>query len=124
MVDENDLLAKRIRDSPDKVHSVSDLADELQLPELRVARDIKDIVKRDGFFDLGNQRVMFTGDSDIAAFELFKTAAANISFDEFIQLRDQPHLLMRLSRDREVACRRDPEKLLQNALKYKEVKGE
>ena len=122
MTDDIELLAKRIRERPDKVQSINDLAGELALPELQVARDIKDIVKRDGFFDIGNQRVMFTGNSDLAAYEIFKTAASNISFDEFIQYREQPHLLMRLSRDREVACKSDPDKLLQDAVKEKESK--
>lgn len=124
MADEFDLLAKRIRDNPDRVMSVSDLATELVLPELQIARDIKDLVKHDGFFDLGNHRVMFSGNSDLVAFEIFKTTAGNISYKEYIQYQDQPHLLMRLSRDREVAYRRNPENLLQNAIKDKETQGE
>lgn len=120
---ELDLLARRIRNSPDKAISFTELADELAMPELRVAREIKDLVKRDGFFDIGNQRVMFTGNSDLAAYEIFKGQAIHITYEEFIQYRDQPHLLMRLSRDREVACKSDPEKLLQNAMKEKESKG-
>ena len=122
MTDEMDILARRIRDRPDKVMRITDLAMELQLPELKVARDIKDIVKRDGFFDLGNHRVMFTGNSDLAAFEIFRTAAANINYEEFVQYQDQPHLLMRLSRDREVACKSDPDKMLQDAITEKENK--
>ncbi|MCK5309614.1 MAG: hypothetical protein KAJ33_04405 [Thermoplasmata archaeon] len=121
MTDEIEYLAKRIRDRPDNVLSVSDLASELQLPELQVARDIKDIVKRDGFFDIGDHSIMFTGNTELAAFEIFKTAAANITFDEFIKHQEQPHLLMRLSRDRTVACKNNPEKLLQDAIKEKEI---
>ncbi len=124
MTDEIDLLTRRIKENPDRAISVSDLASELALPELRVARDVKDIVKRDGFFDLGNHKVMYTGNTDLVAFEIFKTAAANVTFEEFIQLQDQPHLLMRLSRDREISCKRNPEKLLQMAMKEKEIKGE
>lgn len=124
MTDEFDLLAKRIRDNPDQAISFSDLASDLALPELKIARDIKDLVKHDGFFDLGNHRVMFTGNSDLVAFEIFKTAAAHISFDEYIQYQDQPHLLMRLSRDREMAYKSNPEKMLQDAIKEKSAKGE
>ena len=123
MTDELDILARRLREDPDRAISVHDLAAELQLPELRVAREIKDLVKRDGFFDIGNQRVMFTGNSDLAAFEIFKTTAVHVSYDEFIQYREQPHLLMRLSRDREVAYKSDPEKMLQDAIAEKESKG-
>lgn len=124
MTDELDILARRIRDNPDRAISVLDLANELAVPELKIAGSIKDLVKRDGFFDLGNDRVMFTGDSDLAAFEIFRTTAVNISFEEFIQYRDKPHLLMRLSRDRMVASKSNPEKMLQDAIKEKEAKGE
>lgn len=124
MTDELDIIARRLRASPDQAVSVPDLAEELSMPEPRIARNIEDLVKRDGFFDLGNQRVMFTGDSDLAAFEIFRTAALNITYDEFIRYREQPHLLMRLSRDREVASKGDPEKMLQNAMKEKQAKGE
>ena len=124
MTDEFDLLARRIRENPDRAISFSDLATELSLPELKIARDIKDLVKHDDFFDLGNHRVMFSGNSDLVAFEIFKTAAAHISFDEYIQYQDQPHLLMRLSRDREMAYKSNPEKMLQDAIKEKSAKGE
>ena len=122
MTDEIDFLAKRIREHQDRVISLTELASEFQLPELQVARSIKDLVKHDGFFEIGDQSVMFTGNSDLAAFEIFKTAATNITYDEFIQYREQPHLLMRLSRDRVVSCKSDPDKLLRDAVREKENK--
>ena len=124
MTDEFDLLAKRIRENPDRAIPFSDLASDLAVPELKIARDIKDLVKNDGFFELGNHRVMFSGNSDLVAFEIFKTAATHISFDEYIQYQDQPHLLMRLSRDREMAYKSNPEKMLQDAITEKSAKGE
>ena len=120
MTDDVEMLARRLRERPDMPVSVHDLASELGLPENRVSHDVKNLMKRDGFFDLGNSRLMFTGNSDLAAFEIFRTAAAHISYEEYVQHREQPHILMRLSRDREVACRMDTEKLLQNSIKEKE----
>ena len=124
MTDEFDILARRIKENPDRAIPFSDLANDLAVPEMNIARDIKDLVKHDGFFDLGNHRVMFSGNSDLVAFEIFKTAANHISFDEYIQYQDQPHLLMRLSRDREMAYKSNPEKMLQDAIKEKNAKGE
>ena len=124
MTDEFDLLARRIKESPGQPISFRDLASEMAVPEMKIARTIEDLVKHDGFYELGNSRVMFSGNSDLVAFEIFKTAAIHISFDEYIQYQDQPHLLMRLSRDREMAQKSSPEKMLQNAIKDKEHKGE
>jgi len=124
MTDETDIVARRLRDNPDRVISVPDQANELGIPESNITRSMEDLTKYDGFFNLGNDRVMFTGDSDIAAFEIFKTLAINITFDEYIKYREQPHLLMRLSRDRIIASKGDPEKLLQYAIKEKQAKGE
>ncbi|MDD4307961.1 MAG: hypothetical protein PHU53_04035 [Thermoplasmata archaeon] len=120
MTDEIEMLARRLRETPNRPVSAPDLASELGLPEERVAHDMKSLMKRDGFFDLGNSRMMFTGNADLAGFEIFRNLASHISFEEYIQYRDQPHLLMRLSRDREVSCRSDPDKLLQQAIREKE----
>lgn len=120
MTDEVEMLARRLRERPDMPISIPDLASELGLPEVRVAHDVKNLMRRDGFFDLGNNRLMFTGNSDLAAFEIFRLAALHISYEEYVQYREQPHILMRLSRDREVACRMDTEKMLQSAIRDKD----
>ncbi|MFO7618692.1 MAG: hypothetical protein R6W91_03435 [Thermoplasmata archaeon] len=120
MTDVVENLARRLRETPDMPVSAQDLASEFGLSEAKMARNISDLMKRDGFFDLGNNRLMFTGNSDTAAFEIFRTAAAHITFEEYVRHREQPHILMRLSRDREVACRMDTEKMLQASIKEKE----
>jgi len=120
MTDEVEMLARRLRERPDIPISIPNLASELGLPEARVALDVKNLMRRDGFFNLGNSRLMFTGNSDFAAFEIFKIAASHIFYEEYVQYREQPHILMRLSRDRAIACRVDPEKMLQNAIREKD----
>jgi len=116
-------LAKRFRDNPDRPFNMSDIASEFGLSEARMARSMSDLLKRDGFFDLGNNRLMFTGNMDMAGFEIFRFAAPHISFEEYMKHRETPHLLMRLSRDREIACRIDGEKMLQDAVREREKRG-
>jgi hypothetical protein len=120
MTDDVEILARKLRETPDKPVYLPDLISELGLSDRKMARSVSDLMKRDGFFDLGNQRIMFTGNSDMAAYEIFRNAAFHISFEEYVRHREQPHILMRLSRDREVACRMDTEKMLQASIKEKE----
>jgi hypothetical protein len=120
MTDDVETLAKRLREMPDRPVSIPDLASEFGLSEAKMARNVSDLMKRDGFFDLGNERIMFTGNTDLAAFEIFRTSATHITFEEYARYREQPHILMRLSRDREISCRVDTEKMLQNSVREKE----
>jgi hypothetical protein len=120
MTDYVEMLARRLRETPDKPVSLPDLAAEFGLSEPRMARGMGSLMKRTGFYDLGGGRVMFTGNSDLAAFEIFKTAAIHITFEEYLHYKDQPHILMRMSRDREIACGPDPERLLKDAIREKE----
>ncbi len=123
MTDEVENLAKRLRETPDRPVYIQDIASEFGLSESRMATSVSELMKRDGFFDLGNNRLMFTGNTDMAGFEIFRTMASHITFEEYVRYRDQPHILMRLSRDRDVACRMDTEKMLQGAIKEKERRG-
>jgi hypothetical protein len=123
MNDEVEMLAKRLRDNADRPMSAIDLANEFGLSNTKLARDVKTLLKYDGFFDLGNNMLMFTGNADMAAFEIFRFVAPHISFNEYLQNRERPHVLMRLSRDREVAYRADTEKMLQDAVKEREKRG-
>jgi hypothetical protein len=77
----------------------------------------------DGMFDLGNGMLMFTGNAERAAFEIFKSVAPHITFDEYVQHRERPHVLLRMSKEREDAYLMDPSKLLRDALKEKETRG-
>ena len=85
MTDNVENLARRLRETPDMPVSVEDLASEFGLSEAKMARSVSDLMKRDGFFDLGNNRLMFTGNSDMAAFEIFHTAASHITFEEYVK---------------------------------------
>lgn len=120
MTDDVEILARRLHETPDRPVSVPDLASELGLSEKRLARNVAELMKRDGFFDIGNDRLMFTGNSDLAAFEIFRTAAMHITLEEYVRYREQPHILMRLSRDRDVACRMDAEKILRDSVGEKD----
>jgi hypothetical protein len=103
MTDDPERLAIHLKSRPGRAVSIFELVEELGGTEESVTRDIRMLVRRDGFFDLGHGRVMFSPDADRAAFEIFRTAAPRITYEEFTRFRDEPHILMRLSRDREVA---------------------
>jgi hypothetical protein len=119
MTDDPERLALHLKARPGRAISIYDLATELGEPEERVARDIDRLLEREGFFDLGNDRVMFSPEADRPAFEIFRTAAPRITYEEFVRFRDQPHILMRLSRDREVAGPANLERELHDLREHK-----
>jgi hypothetical protein len=118
MSDEIEMLAKRLRETPDKPITIPDLAAEFGLTEAKMARSAGELMKRSGYYDLGG-KLMFTGNADLAAFEILRNTAAHITFEEYIKYRDQPHILMRMSRDREVSCGGNHEELLKRAVREK-----
>ena len=120
MTDPIETLALRLRDQPDKVFSVFEVADEMNIGSERITTTIEVLARRDGFFDLGRGRMMFSSDADRVAFEIFRTEAPNISYEEYQRYRDEPHILMRMSRDRDVAGRADPERHLEKLKREKE----
>ncbi len=119
MSDTIEQLAQRLRNRPDTVMSVFELAEEMGLPPDNVPGTIERLRHRKDFHDLGNGRAMFSGNVDRVAFEVFRTEASQITFEEYQQFRDQPHILMRMSRDRDVASRMNPEKQLHDLIKEK-----
>ena len=120
MTDTLEQLALKIRNHPNKPFSVFDLADEFNMIQDKAVSIVEILAKRDGFFDLGHGRLMFSSDADRVAFEIFKTEAPNITFEEYHKYRDEPHILMRMSRDRDIAGRINPEKKLQELMKEKQ----
>jgi hypothetical protein len=120
MTDPLEQLAMRLRQQPDRPLSVHELAEDLDHGGETITRGIDVLARRDGFFDLGKGRMMFSEDADRVAFEIFRTEAPNITFEEFHRYRDEPHILMRMSRDRDISGRMNPEKQLREIMKDKE----
>lgn len=121
MSDTIEELAMRLRNRPDTVMSVFEMTEELGLSFDSVPGTIERLTSRKGFYDLGNGRAMFSGNADRVAFEVFRTEAQQITFEEYQQFRDEPHILMRMSRDRDVASRMNPEKQLHDLIKEKNM---
>ena len=121
MSDNIEQLAMRLRNRPDTVMSIFELTEDMGLPSDNVTGAIERLTSRKGFYDLGNGRAMFSGNTDRVAFEVFRTEAPQITFEEFNQFRDEPHILMRMSRDRDVASRMNPEKQLHDLIKEKNM---
>jgi hypothetical protein len=117
MTDPVEIVAARLREKPDRAFSVLDLGDDMGLGRDRMTTTIEVLARREGFFDLGGGRMMFSSDADRVAYEIFKSEAPNISYEEYQRYRDEPHLLMRMSRDRDVADRTNPERRLKELLK-------
>jgi hypothetical protein len=97
-----DYLAKH-RDRP---FSAAQLGGSTSIgePALRVILD--DMVKRGELVGLGANRYLYATNSDVAAFHIMREVAPNITFEEFMAHREEPHLLARMSRDRVIA--KDP----------------
>jgi hypothetical protein len=120
MTDPVETLALRLRNQPDKPFSILDAAEELGLVGERTTTTIEVLARRDGFFDLGGGRMMFSSDADRVAYEIFRSEAPNITYEEYQRYHDDPHILMRMSRDRDVADRANPENRLRELMKEKE----
>ncbi|KYK26532.1 MAG: hypothetical protein AYK23_02895 [Candidatus Proteinoplasmatales archaeon SG8-5] len=120
MTDPVETIAMRLRDQPDRPFSVLDAAEELGLARDRTTTTIEVLARRDGFFDLGGGRMIFSSDADRVAYEIFRSEAPNITYEEYQRYRDDPHILMRMSRDRDVADRANPEKRLRELMKEKD----
>jgi hypothetical protein len=121
MTDTFEQLALRLRNSPNRPLSLFEIAEELDLNQETMARGIESLANRDGFFDLGHGRMMFSKDADRVAFEIFRTEAPNITFEEFHKYREEPHILMRMSRDRDISGRMNPKKRFNELIKEKET---
>jgi hypothetical protein len=117
MTDPVEIIASRLRDLPDRAFSILDISNELGFEREMMTTTIEVLARRDGFFDLGGGRMMFSGDADRVAFEIFRSEAPNISYEEYQRYKEEPHVLMRMSRDRDVADRINPEKRLKELMK-------
>jgi DNA-binding transcriptional regulator GbsR (MarR family) len=116
-------LEMRLRSNPDKPVSLFEVGEELGLSREAVQTNIQRLARRQYIFDLGNGRMMYTTNSDVSAFELFRTVAPRISLEEYQKYREEPHILMRMSRERDVFERINPESQLKEAVSQTQKRG-
>ena len=67
-----------------------------------VNENIDTLVGDKEIFKVGEGQYMYSDNSDLVAFEIFRGIAPNINFDEYQKYKNEEHILVRLSRDREM----------------------
>jgi hypothetical protein len=102
MVDAETLLreyASRHRDEP---FSAVQAVGKLSVGEPALRATLGDMVRRGELVGLPSGRYLYTTNADVAAFHIMREVAPNITFEEFMSHRDEPHVLVRASRDRDI----------------------
>lgn len=97
-------LIEHFRKNPDSVFTRTFLAEQLSMDYENLASSLDEVVDGESIFRLGNDRFMFSNNRLLVAFEIFRTVAPNITIEEYEKYKDEEHILMRMSRDREVGA--------------------
>ena len=98
-----DRLLTHFRKNTDRVISMRALSEKIMLGEDELQDDLKKMVGGEMVYEIGEGRYMLSNNSELVAFEIFRAIAPNISFEEYIKYKDEEHVLMRMSRDRNMA---------------------
>ncbi len=98
-----DRLLTHFRKNTDRVISVQTLSEKIMLGEDELQDDLKKMVGGEMVYEIGDGRYMHSNNSELVAFEIFRDIAPNISFEEYVKYKDEEHVLMRMSRDRNMA---------------------
>ena len=97
-------LIEHFRKHQDSVLTISSISEELDMRYESLRESLTDVGDDKSIYDLGNDRYMFSTDRILVSFEIFRGIAPNITLDEFKQYKDETHILVRMSRDREVGA--------------------
>ena len=119
-MDEHDLAVKQyLLAHRNDVVTPEVVSQETGMPPGIVSRGFEKMLALNDLKSLGDDRYIFADDSDEAAFTILASIAPNISLDEYRQHKDQPHLLVALSREREIGRHTRAAKELEDAIKSK-----
>ncbi|MCK5039332.1 MAG: hypothetical protein KAS16_09560 [Thermoplasmata archaeon] len=97
-----DSLLTHFRRNTDRVMSLNSIHELLGEGQKDVNDNIDALVEDKEIFKIGEGQYMYSNNSDLVAFEIFRGIAPQITFDEYLRYKDEEHVLMRLSRDREM----------------------
>lgn len=97
-------LIEHFRKHPHSVLTFNSISEELDINYDKLRDALGEVTDEKSIFDLGNDRYMFSDDRVIVAFEIFRGIAPNVTQEEFLKFQDEPHILMRMSREREVGA--------------------
>ena len=106
MADQEKLVREFLQRHRDAPFAASQIigAQSVGEPALRVI--LEDMVSRGELVKISPERFIYTTNADVAAFHILREIAPNITFEEFLAHREDPHVLVRMSRDRVIA--KDP----------------
>jgi hypothetical protein len=102
MVDAEKALKDYAKRHADEPFTAAQARGGQQIGEPALKRALGEMVMNGELVGLPSGRYLYTNNADIAAYHIMREVAPNISFEEFISHRDEPHLLVRASRDREI----------------------
>ena len=97
-----DSLLTHFRRNTDQVMTLTSIHELLGESKDHMNENIDALVEDREIFRVGEDRYIYSNNSDLVAFEIFRGIAPNITFDEYLKYKDEEHVLMRLSRDREM----------------------
>ncbi len=97
-----DRLLTHFRKNTDRVISMQALSEKIMVGEDELQDDLKKMVGGEMVYEIGEGRYMLSNNSELVAYEIFRDIAPNISFEEYVKYKDEEHVLMRMSRDRNV----------------------
>jgi len=102
MVDPEMLLKEYASKRRDEPFTASQARGALKIGEPALQALLCDMVRSGELVGLPSGRFLYTTNADVAAFHIMREVAPNITFQEFMLHRDEPHLLARASRDRDI----------------------
>ena len=88
---------QRHRDAPFAASQIIG-APKVGEPVLRAV--LEDMVSRGEVVKISPERFIYTTNADVASFHILREIAPNITFEEFMAHKEEPHVLVRMSRDR------------------------
>ena len=104
MMDSHEAALKRYFEShADRPFSAEQAAGELGIDEKTARQLLMRHANQGSVSELARNRFIFSNSADVVAYNMFLEVAPNVTFQEYVAHRDEPHVLARLSRDRDIA---------------------
>ena len=106
MADQEKLVREFLQRHRDSPFVASQIIGAPKIGEPALTAILEDMVSRGELVKVSPERFLYTTNADVAAFHILREIAPNITFEEFMSHKEDPHVLVRMSRDRVIA--KDP----------------
>ncbi|MBI5001275.1 MAG: hypothetical protein HZB92_07115 [Euryarchaeota archaeon] len=87
----------------DRPFTVAQAAGALRIDEDSARKLLARHAQKGQVSELVRDRFIYSNSADVVAYNMFLEVAPNVTFQEYVAHRDEPHVLARLSRDRDIA---------------------